>query len=89
MFYWCFLVGLFFFFNILYFFWDGMPVWLEGRGCSLLAGMELSEAGRQDMKWDAPTSGSPGGGCPPAGQEARAPSAPAKKNLSRTASPLC
>lgn len=53
-------------------------VQLEGRACS--------PAGREDMNGMRRPRG-PRGRCPPAGQEARAPAAPAKKNLSRKTSP--
>lgn len=44
-----------------------MPVQLEGRACSPPARLESSEAGRQDMKWDAPSPwpGGPLGGMSP------------------------
>lgn len=61
----------------------GTAVQLAGRACS--------PAGRQDTDGmcRARSPGVPGGGCPPVGQEARAPSAPAKKNLSRASSRRC
>lgn len=61
----------------------GTAVQLAGRACS--------PAGRQDTDGmcRARSPGVPGGGCPPVGQEARAPSAPAKKNLFRASSRRC
>lgn len=85
MFYWWFLVVLGGF-GVWFFFLDSTPMQLEGRAWSPPARLELSEAGHE-MGCAVPAAlGSLGRAL---GQEGGAPSAPAKKNLSRTSSPLC
>lgn len=86
MFCWWFLVVFWEGWVFFFFFLDSTPMQLEGRAWSPPARLELGEAGHE-MGCAVPAAlGSLGRAL---GQEGGAPSAPAKKNLSRTSSPLC